>query len=71
MIKSHRLERKAIVYVRQPSGRQALHNQESRRLEYAMDERARRQDEANQKRSNGGNALRRKRGKATGPTERA
>jgi DNA invertase Pin-like site-specific DNA recombinase len=40
-IKPHHLQRKAIVYVRQSSSHQVLHNQESRRLQYAMQERVR------------------------------
>jgi DNA invertase Pin-like site-specific DNA recombinase len=40
-IKLHHLERKAIVYIRQSSTHQVLHNQESRHLQYAMQERVR------------------------------
>jgi hypothetical protein len=32
----HHLERKAILYVRQSSAHQVLHNRESRTLQYAM-----------------------------------
>ena len=32
----HHLERKALLYVRQSSAHQVLHNEESRRLQYAM-----------------------------------
>ncbi len=35
-IGSHHLERKAILYVRQSSPHQVIHNEESRRLQYAM-----------------------------------
>ena len=38
-IKPHHLERKAIRYVRQSSSYQGIHNEESRRLQYAMRER--------------------------------
>ncbi len=38
-IKSHHLERKAILYVRQSSAYQVIYNEESRRLQYAMRER--------------------------------
>jgi DNA invertase Pin-like site-specific DNA recombinase len=38
-ITSHHLERKAILYVRQSSAHQVMHNQESRLLQYAMRER--------------------------------
>ena len=38
-IKQHHLERKAILYVRQSSSYQVAHNQESRKLQYAMKER--------------------------------
>ena len=37
----HHLNRKAIVYVRQSSQYQVMHNEESRRLQYAMEERLR------------------------------
>lgn len=35
-ISSHHLERKAILYVRQSSAHQVLHNRESGALQYAM-----------------------------------
>ncbi len=35
-IRPHHLERKAILYVRQSSSYQVTHNEESRRLQYAM-----------------------------------
>jgi DNA invertase Pin-like site-specific DNA recombinase len=38
-IKPHHLQRKAVLYIRQSSPDQVLHNQESRRLQYAMKER--------------------------------
>lgn len=38
-VTSHHLERKAILYVRQSSIHQVMHNQESRLLQYAMRER--------------------------------
>jgi len=38
-IAKHHLERKAILYVRQSSTYQVIHNEESRRLQYAMRER--------------------------------
>jgi DNA invertase Pin-like site-specific DNA recombinase len=38
-IQSHHLERKSILYVRQSSAHQVLHNRESRSLQYAMRER--------------------------------
>ena len=37
----HHLERKAILYVRQSSPHQVAHNHESRRLQYAMEQRLR------------------------------
>ena len=40
-IERHHLERKAIVYVRQSSAHQVMHNRESRGLQYAMRERLR------------------------------
>lgn len=40
-IKSHHLERKAIVYVRQSSAYQVQNNRESQKLQYAMQERVR------------------------------
>src|SRR3954471_16323017 len=38
-IKTHHLARRAIVYVRQSSAHQVLHNPESRALQYAMRDR--------------------------------
>jgi DNA invertase Pin-like site-specific DNA recombinase len=38
-IKPHHLGRKAILYVRQSSAHQVMHNQESRILQYAMRDR--------------------------------
>ena len=38
-ISPHHLKRKAILYVRQSSSYQVIHNQESRRLQYAMRDR--------------------------------
>jgi DNA invertase Pin-like site-specific DNA recombinase len=38
-IKPHHLQRKAVLYVRQSSAHQVLHNRESRSLQYAMRER--------------------------------
>ena len=38
-IQPHHLERKAVLYVRQSSPHQVLHNRESRSLQYAMRER--------------------------------
>ena len=38
-IRLHHLERKAILYVRQSSAHQVLHNRESRALQYAMRDR--------------------------------
>src|SRR5271167_2304326 len=38
-LRSHHLERKAILYVRQSSAHQVLHNRESSALQYAMRER--------------------------------
>ena len=40
-IKTIHLERKAVLYVRQSSAYQVLHNQESQKLQYAMSERLR------------------------------
>src|ERR1700730_8203783 len=40
-IKAHHVERRALLYVRQSSAHQVLHNEESRRLQYAMEARAR------------------------------
>ena len=40
-ITTHHLAKKAMVYVRQSSPKQVLHNQESQRLQYALVERAR------------------------------
>lgn len=41
-IKPHHLARKAVLYIRQSSPHQVVHNEESRRLQYAMKERVRR-----------------------------
>src|ERR1700736_5797634 len=38
-VRPHHLERKAILYVRQSSAHQVLHNRESRALQYAMRDR--------------------------------
>ena len=38
-IRGHHLDRRAILYVRQSSSRQVVHNRESRALQYAMRER--------------------------------
>ena len=38
-IKPHHLERKAVLYVRQSSAHQVIHNRESRSLQYAMRDR--------------------------------
>lgn len=38
-IRPHHLDRRAILYVRQSSSHQVLHNRESRALQYAMRER--------------------------------
>ena len=38
-IRQHHLDRRAILYVRQSSNHQVLHNRESRALQYAMRER--------------------------------
>ena len=38
-VRPHRLERKAILYVRQSSAHQVLHNRESSALQYAMRDR--------------------------------
>ena len=38
-IKPHHLERKALLYVRQSSAHQVLHNRESSGLQYAMRDR--------------------------------
>ena len=35
-IKPHHLQRKAVLYIRQSSAYQVAHNQESRKLQYAM-----------------------------------
>ena len=35
-IQPHHLERKAVLYVRQSSAHQVVHNAESRHLQYAM-----------------------------------
>ena len=40
-IKAQHLDRKAVLYVRQSSPHQVLHNQESRSLQYAMTDRLR------------------------------
>lgn len=40
-IKAHHLQRKAMLYVRQSSGYQVSHNQESRQWQYAMQRRLR------------------------------
>ena len=40
-IKPHHLSRKAMLYVRQSTAHQVLHNQESQQLQYAMQERLR------------------------------
>jgi DNA invertase Pin-like site-specific DNA recombinase len=40
-IKAHHLNRKAVLYVRQSSPFQVSHNEESRRLQYAMEQRIR------------------------------
>ncbi len=40
-IKADHLERRAVLYVRQSSAYQVMHNQESRKLQYAMIERLR------------------------------
>ncbi len=40
-IKPQHLARKAVLYVRQSSPHQVMHNQESRRLQYAMKDRLR------------------------------
>ena len=36
-ISQHHLQRKAILYVRQSSSYQVMHNEESRRLQYAIE----------------------------------
>ena len=41
LIKPHHLDRRAVVYVRQSTPHQAVSNQESLRLQYALRERAR------------------------------
>ena len=41
-IQSHHLQRKAILYVRQSSVQQVLHNRESSALQYAMRDRLKR-----------------------------
>jgi hypothetical protein len=38
-VRPHHLERKAVLYVRQSSAHQVLHNRESRALQYAMRDR--------------------------------
>ena len=40
-VKAPHLARKAILYVRQSSTYQVIHNEESRRLQYAMERRLR------------------------------
>jgi DNA invertase Pin-like site-specific DNA recombinase len=40
-IKAHHLDRKALLYVRQSSAHQVMHNQESQKLQYAMRDRLR------------------------------
>ena len=40
-VRPHHLERKAILYVRQSSAHQVLHNRESSALQYAMRDRPR------------------------------
>ena len=40
-IRPHHLERKALLYVRQSSAHQVLHNRESSALQYAMQGRRR------------------------------
>ena len=40
-IKTHHLNRNAVLYVRQSSTFQVTHNEESRRLQYAMKQRIR------------------------------
>lgn len=40
-IKAHHLTRKAVLYIRQSSPGQVLQNQESQRLQYAMEQRLR------------------------------
>ncbi len=40
-IRPHHLERKALLYVRQSSAHQVLHNRESSALQYAMQGRLR------------------------------
>ena len=41
-IRSHHLQRKAILYIRQSSAYQVQHNFESQKLQYAMQEHLRR-----------------------------
>ena len=41
LVKSHHLDRRAVVYVRQSTPHQVLSNQESLRLQYALRQRAR------------------------------
>jgi len=41
LIKPHHLDRRAVVYVRQSTPHQAVSNQESLRLQYALHQRAR------------------------------
>ena len=40
LIHSRHLQRRAVIYVRQSSPNQVLHNQESQRLQYGLRERA-------------------------------
>ena len=40
LIQPRHLDRRAVIYVRQSSPNQVLNNQESRRLQYALRERA-------------------------------
>jgi DNA invertase Pin-like site-specific DNA recombinase len=40
-IKAYHLDRKALLYVRQSSAHQVMHNQESQKLQYAMRDRLR------------------------------
>ena len=49
-IKPHHLGRKAILYVRQSSAHQVMHNQESRILQYAMRDRLRQARDRNHRR---------------------
>jgi DNA invertase Pin-like site-specific DNA recombinase len=40
LVKAQHVQRKAVIYIRQSTGHQVISNQESRRLQYAMRERA-------------------------------